>query len=258
MCHLREPVPVTILLTRPAGRNEALADRLHSAGLAVCVAPALHIQVLKGPRPAPRPGNLYLFVSRQAVEAYFSAIPSVWPAGAWAAGVGAATASALRAWVPSAQVLAPDIGDAADSEALLRVIEDRALTPAEAHILRAQHGRDWMADQLRSRGWKVECHALYERAPVQMGVQACTLLAEDPQCVLLVTSLEALEAVDASLRQHGLSWPLTLHAVTLHVRMERQLQCWYAGKPAEALQVELSAADDVALFHAILRASRLL
>ncbi|HEX2518857.1 MAG TPA: uroporphyrinogen-III synthase, partial [Castellaniella sp.] len=37
---------VTVFLTRPAGRNEALADRLRAAGLAVLLAPALEIRSL--------------------------------------------------------------------------------------------------------------------------------------------------------------------------------------------------------------------
>ncbi|HEX7388366.1 MAG TPA: uroporphyrinogen-III synthase [Castellaniella sp.] len=234
-----------------------MASRLIEAGLSVYEAPALSIHVLPTPRPLPEPGNLYLFVSRQAVDAYFSVARADWPCEAWAAAVGGATRDALRAHVPDAQILAPSMHAASDSEALLSVIQAQELAPAQAHILRAQRGRDWMAEQLRLRGWHVTCHALYERTAVVMDFSACRVLAQDPQCILLVTSLEALDAIDASLRHHGLRWPDALRAVTLHARMERQLQCQYADKPAGALQVKLSAADDVSLFHAILNASRL-
>ncbi|CAM5203181.1 Uroporphyrinogen-III synthase OS=Castellaniella defragrans OX=75697 GN=HNR28_002316 PE=3 SV=1 [Castellaniella defragrans] len=114
-----------------------------------------------------------------------------------------------------------------------------------------------MAGQLRARGWSVHCHALYERSPVTLDVSLCEKLAHTPDCVLLVTSLEALEAIDASLRRGGFAWPAPLRVVTLHPRMARRLQCWYADRPAGALHVSLSAPDDTALFHAILSASRL-
>lgn len=249
---------VTVFLTRPAGRNEALADRLRAAGLAVLLAPALEIRSLPTPRPQPSAGSLHLFVSRQAVDAYFSSVRASWPAGAWAAAVGGATARALRAFVPASQVLVPDESAEPDSESLLALIDSKALAPGQAHILRATQGRDWMAEQLRLRGWSVSCHALYERTPVVLDRAACEALAGPAGHVLLVTSLEALDAIDGSLQQHHLTWPARLEAVTLHGRMARRLQCWYADRPVNALHVTLSAPDDAALFQAILAASRLL
>ena len=248
----------TVFLTRPAGRNEALASRLRAEGLAAVLAPALAIRSLPTPRPRPVDGNLYLFVSRQAVDAYFSLVRTAWPAGAWAAAVGGATAQALRAFVPDDQVLVPAEAAEPDSESLLALIDGRALVPGQACILRATQGRDWMAEQLRSRGWTVTCHALYERAPVVLDKTVCETLARPAGSVLLVTSLEALDAIAASLRQHHLIWPAQLAVVTLHARMARRLQCWYADRPTDALHVTLSAPDEAALFQAILAASRLL
>lgn len=249
----------TVLLTRPAGRNEALAARLRAAGLDVTLAPALAIRHLPTARPQPSGGHLYLFVSRQAVEAYFSAVRAQWPADAWAAAVGAATAQALRAFVPPDRVLVPAEDETPDSESLLAIIDARALAPGEAHILRARQGRDWLADQLRSRGWAVTCHALYERVAALLPGAVCeTLAMPTGGIVLLATSLEALDAIDGSLRHYRLEWPARLELVTLHARIARRLQCWYADRPPDALHTTLSAPDDAALFQTILAASRLL
>lgn len=248
----------TVLLTRPAARNAALAVRLREAGLAVHEAPALEIHPLATPRPQAHPGDLYLFVSRHAVEAYFSAISDPWPAGAWAGAVGAATAQALRAHVPEDCLLVPATMDTPDSESLLTVIDARVPTVAAAHILRAQQGRDWLSQQLQVRGWHVACYALYERRAVLLDRAACEILADPSGCVLLATSLESLQAIDASLRHHGLRWPDRLQLVTLHERMVRQLQCWYADRPQATWHATLSTPDDTALFHAILAASCLL
>ncbi|WP_103035337.1 uroporphyrinogen-III synthase [Castellaniella caeni] len=245
-----------VLLTRPLGRNETLGHRLRAAGLTVVEAPALRIRELDTPRPVPVAGELFMFVSGQAVAAYFSRMRQPWPTGAWAGAVGVATARALAAHVPGDRILAPSAGQAADSESLLAVIEQRLPAPGAAHILRAGHGRDWLAGQLRARGWHVDFHALYERGPQPWDAAQCHRLACGARTILLVTSEEALDAIDASLRAQGLAWPARLWAVTLHERIGRRLQCLYAQRPDAALHLVLSGPDESALFQAIVAASR--
>lgn len=247
----------TVVLTRPAGRNTPLADALRAAGLTVIEAPALAIERLDEAAPALRAGDLCIFVSRQAVDACFDGRAAApWPDGVRAAAVGAATARALRDHVPVDAILAPGEGVSPDSESLLAVIEAARLTPGRAHILRAQRGRDWLARQLRARGWQVQCHALYRRDPVIWDRATCAALAGPHGCTLLLTSLEAVDAVAESLRRQDMDWPATLKAVTLHERISRRLQCIYADRPAEALTVRLSAPDEAALFQAILASAR--
>ncbi len=246
-----------VVLTRPAGRNESLARALRAAGATVIEAPALAIERLDAAVPEFRAGDLCVFVSRQAVDACFDGRAGApWPDGVRAAAVGAATARALRAHVPEELVLAPGAGATPDSESLLAVIEAAGLAPGRAHILRAQRGRDWLARQLRARGWAVECHALYRRGPVAWDRAVCAALADSSGCTLLLTSPEAVDAVADSLRRQGLDWPPALRVVTLHERIARRLQCIYADRPAGALTVRLSAPDEAALFQAILASAR--
>lgn len=245
-----------VILTRPQGRNRDLAAALRQAGLAVIEAPALAIEPLDTPRPDPRAGDLLIFVSGQAADAYFAGRCAPWPDGALACAVGAATARALAAHVPSDCILAPDAGQPPDSESLLAVIDKRGLVPARAHLLRATRGRDWLAGQLRQRGWDVACHALYRRSPRIWDRPACLALTAGDSAVLLVTSLEALDAIAASLQAQGLDWPRCLRAVTLHERIGRRLQYLYADRPDGVLHVTLSSPDEAALFQAIVAASR--
>jgi uroporphyrinogen-III synthase len=84
----------------------------------------------------------------------------------------------------------------------------------------------------------------------------CRVLADPAGCIVLLTSLEAVDAVAGSLRLHGLDWPATLEVVTLHERIARRLQCLYADRPEGALTVRLSAPDEAALFQAILASAR--
>ncbi len=245
-----------VVLTRPAGRNASLACALRAAGLTVVEAPALSIERLDAAAPRLLAGDLCVFVSRQAVDACFDGRAAPWPAGVRAAAVGAATARALRVHVPPDAILAPGADATPDSESLLAVIEAARLAPGRAHILRAQRGRDWLARQLRARGWRVACHALYRRDPVTWDHATCAVLAGQDACTLLLTSPEAVDAVDDSLRRQGMDWPAALKVVTLHERIARRLQCIYADRPAGALTVRLSAPDEAALFQAILASAR--
>ncbi len=247
---------VDILLTRPAGRNESLARRLRTDGLIVMDAPALRIEPVAEACPVPQPGELGIFVSRQAVDAYFSHHAG-WLPGAWAAAVGAATAQALRGQIPATHVLAPDPGCAPDSEHLLDVLLARLPDSGRAYVFRAQHGRDWLADQLRARGWTVSCHAAYHRVPVLWEAPVARRLARGGALVLLLTSLEALDAIDRSLTFHGFSWPATgLAVVTLHERIARRLQWRCEQASAEPLAITISDPDESSLFRAILAAAQ--
>ncbi|MDY0309432.1 MAG: uroporphyrinogen-III synthase [Castellaniella sp.] len=247
-----------VVLTRPAGRNAPLAAALRAAGLAVVEAPALKIERLAVAPPVLQVGDLCVFVSRQAVDACFDGrcAATPWPDGVRAAAVGAATAQALRLHVPADAILAPAEGAPPDSESLLAVIEAVGLVPGRAHIMRAQQGRDWLARQLQARGWSVYCHALYRRSPAIWDRDTCAILAGPGRCTLLLTSLEAVDAVADSLRRQAMDWPATLKLVTLHERIARRLQCIYADRPADALTVRLSAPDEAALFQAILASAR--
>jgi len=50
--------PRVAVLTRPAGRNEALAGRLHAAGWTAFILPALEIHPLPAPAASlPRPAD---------------------------------------------------------------------------------------------------------------------------------------------------------------------------------------------------------
>ncbi|WP_323017565.1 uroporphyrinogen-III synthase [Castellaniella sp.] len=251
-----QPSAAPVLLTRPQGRNAPLAQALRQAGLSVIDAPALAISWLDTPRPVARPGDLLIFVSGQAVTAYFSQQPVSWPAEAWAGAVGGATAQALQAHVPPARILSPADDLPPDSESLLAVIQARGLRPGRVHILRATEGRDWLANQLRQLGWQVACHALYRRDPCVWDPAICTRLASSEPLVLLVTSLEALAAIEANLQACGVSWPPALQVVTLHERIARRLQYLYADQPDGMLHVTLSSPDGAALFQAIVAASR--
>ncbi|HUH40909.1 MAG TPA: uroporphyrinogen-III synthase [Castellaniella sp.] len=250
------------ILTRPAGRNERIAQQLQDQGLAVMLAPALALQPLDGPMSAPDDFQLVIFVSRQAVQQYFAHWDGRWPDGTWAAAVGQATAGALRDWVPAGQILAPSARTTQDSEALMALIRQQSIRPGRVLILRGDRGREWLSTQLGNEGWSVERRALYRRDPVLWTRAQCLAAAAARPCVLLLSSLDGLRAIAASFQFHDLPWPEVLQVVAIHERIGRQLQYVLdAATPARVSRslpgVNYCAPDEQAIFQAILTASRL-
>lgn len=251
-----------VVLTRPEGRNEGIARALQASGVAVSIAPALLLRPVDGPVPAPEGWDMLVFVSRQAVEQYFARWRGPWPAATLAAAVGQATARALCQRVPAQQVLAPANDSAQDSEALLALLDARGLNPDRVLILRGRSGREWLATRLESRGCQVERHVLYDREPARWTLAQCRAAVDARPCVLLVSSLEGLASIAASLDAHGLGWPPVLSVVTIHERIARRLQCMVHARkagtsPQATLDVKICAPDEQAIFQAILAASRL-
>ena len=158
-----------VLVTRPAGQGEQLADRVRAAGGEPFLFPTLAIEPVS---PSPHAAALLrrpdvfswaVFVSANAVA---HGLPLILAAGAWppglrAAAVGAGTAAALRArGVP--QVLAPAAGG--DSESLLALAAMHEVGGQRVLVIRGVGGRELLADTLRARGAHVEYLECYRRA----------------------------------------------------------------------------------------------
>jgi uroporphyrinogen-III synthase len=157
-----------ILVTRPTGQGERLAEMLRAAGGVPFVFPALEIEPVVPPVHVaallqhPDAFDLAVFVSANAV-AY--GLPLVLAAGAWppgvrAAAVGASTAAALRER-GVVDVLAPGAG--ADSEALLAIEAMQQMRGQRVLIFRGVGGRELLAETLRARGAEVQYVECYRR-----------------------------------------------------------------------------------------------
>lgn len=201
---------VTVILTRPAGQNERLAQRLAAEGYRTIERPLLEIAPLE-------PGNNerklmmeldrfddIIFVSGNAVDHGVPLLEQYWPqwpiALHWAA-VGPATAARLP---PEITVTFPQAGA---SEALLQMERFREVSGRNVMIVRGRAGRELLADTLRERGAQVQYLEVYERKPVDH--QSQDLPGETN--VAVITSGEALERfadlVDARTFNGGLIVP---------------------------------------------------
>ena len=150
-----------IVLTRPAGQNEGLAELVRAAGGEPVVFPALEIRDLDDPGPLLAAADrldgydLAVFVSPNAVDRAMNAIRSrrAWPAGLRAATVGAASEQALARHGVT-DVIAPS--GRFDSEALLAMPALAAVGGKRVVVFRGDGGRELLGDTLRVRGATVD------------------------------------------------------------------------------------------------------
>ncbi len=213
----RRPSPVVI--TRPRAQAEPLAARLSALGVAAHIFPLLEIQALPAGSAQEaelksRLGKLsdyalVAFVSPNAIDAAFAHI-TAWPAGVIAAVVGDSSRQALaRHGVTdaNASIASPVDPDRTDSETLLQVLDLPALRGKKALIVRAETGRELLADRLREAGVEVEQLAAYRRGAPEpdaaMRAQLQTLVEAGAGTVWVITSSEALRNLQAMVQQAG-------------------------------------------------------
>lgn len=169
-----------VVLTRPRAAAEALATALGSEGARAFVFPALAIEDLAptfaGEEALARMAQcaLAIFVSANAVEKGLAVARArgPWPETTRVAGIGEATALALRNAGFDA-VISPR--ERHDSEALLALAELRCVKGESIIVFRGEGGRERLREVLESRGAHVAYVECYRR--VRPHVDAAELLA---------------------------------------------------------------------------------
>jgi uroporphyrinogen-III synthase len=158
-----------IVLTRPAGQNEALAALVRAAGGRPIIFPAITILDLDDRQPLERAidrldhYDFAIFVSVNAVDKTMRVLRTrrAWPLGVRAATVGLTSAGALRSYGVE-EVMAPT--DRYDSEALLDLPALAAVAGKRVIVFRGEAGRELLGETLRDRGATVDYVACYRRA----------------------------------------------------------------------------------------------
>ncbi len=191
-----------LLVTRPEPQAGDWVRRLLAHGLPAQALPLLSI----GPAPdadavramaaSLRADTLVMFVSPNAVQQFWAALPPgwIWPAGVRAGCTGPGTAQALAAMgVPAAVVTAPAPGDSLDSEGLWARLKDESWAGRGVWVVRGEGGRDWFSSTLQAAGAQVQCLQAYVRgAPTWTDAQRAHAQAavRDPahSCWLLSSS----------------------------------------------------------------------
>lgn len=193
-----------VIVTRPQAQAEPLTARLRAAGIDAVTLPLIEIaaahdaQPLHGAWAVLRDCTLVMFVSANAVQHFMQARPhdAIWPPSTWAAAPGPGTAAALReAGVPPAALVEPGPGDAFDSEALWQRLREQDWQGRRVLVVRGENGRDWLGEQLRSRGAQVDFVAAYRRTLPRLDARTSALLeaavARPREHLWLISSSEA-------------------------------------------------------------------
>jgi uroporphyrinogen-III synthase len=157
-----------VVLTRPRHAAEALATALGREGAHPFVFPALTIEDIAPSHSSEEAlqrmaqCDLAIFVSANAVEKGLAVVRArgPWPERTRVAGIGEATALALRNSGFDA-VISPH--ERHDSEALLALPEMRAVKGLNVIVFRGEGGRERLREVLESRGAQVEYVECYRR-----------------------------------------------------------------------------------------------
>lgn len=224
--------PPTVVITRPRAQAEPLFARLAAAGIDARIFPLLEIQAL--PAGSAQEAELkaalgrladyalVAFVSPNAIDAAFAHI-SAWPAGVTAAVVGDSSRQTLASHGvtdANASVASPADPERTDSETLLQVLDLPALRGKKALIVRAETGRELLADRLREAGIEVDQVAAYRRGAPLLGTAERAQLWSlvDAGAMWVITSSEALRHLQSMLQQNDAE----PGAARIWQRMQRQ------------------------------------
>jgi len=157
-----------IVVTRPAGQNEGLAELIRAEGGEPIVFPVLEILDLEDTRALVAVADrldeydLAVFISPNAVDKALNVIGArrEWPQGLRAATIGRASERALARYGVT-DVIAPS--GRFDSEALLALPQLADVQGWRVVVLRGDGGRELLGDTLRERGATVDYIECYRR-----------------------------------------------------------------------------------------------
>ncbi len=260
----------TVVLTRPQGKNTALAQGLAQHGVrslelpALCVTPCFSTLATEY---LPAQYDLLVFVSAQAVQFYLQALQH--STGYFAphqaiATVGAASAAPFYEQGLDQQlrlIHPPASHPYQDSEALWDLLLPQLPTIQRVLLVRGQQGREWLSQQLLDQHKELTRCSIYQRIPAQWSAQSAIQLQRDlvkPQTVtFLLTSSESTQAIYDNMVRLGLeaAWKQA-QFVAIHPRIAQKVQqlCDFSPQQMQD-QVQICAPSQTAMQEALLHAT---
>jgi uroporphyrinogen-III synthase len=197
-------VALSVLVTRPSGRADALVAALADAGFSVRHVPLLSVAPLDPAADADiyqRTKALLLNLDNYqrviaiSVNAVHFGIEWLadywpqWPLGVRWYGIGAATAEALAQY----GITAIEPGGNQNTESLLALPAFADLSGERVLILRGVGGRETLAQALRARGARVDYAECYRRLPPQLDAREAAALWQPPADAVCLNSAETLQ-----------------------------------------------------------------
>ena len=236
-----------IILTRPEEQSRAIASFLASESFWIW--PAFQFSRPKNfDAVVKRLSRLedvdaLLLVSPAAVGFAKEALPMI-PKGLTVYAAGRATAAAIQsAWGANLNLIYPEGStDKSGSEALFSLMEGKGF-PRHLLILRAQEGREWLAEKLTALGHTVEKMCIYEKTPFSLDAHKKEVLLQalkEETPVTLITSTDAVAVFERALSSlaGAIDWLKDGTVLTIHPRIQETL------RKAGFRDVRMSATSD--------------
>lgn len=259
----------TVVLTRPQGKNQALATALQAQGVITITLPALCIKPTIAKLPAaylPTDFDLLVFVSAHAAQYYLAALKAAGQglaSGQRIATVGAASAQPFyeAGLASQVQLIHPPASDPLqDSEALWQLLQPQLVDFNQVLLVRGQQGREWLSERLLEAKKHVVRCSIYERLPAvwsSTDVQIIALaqaLTHPKNVTMLLSSSESTQAIYTNIKRLGLipAWQ-QMNFVAIHPRIAQCLQEISAlSNPEISSQLTLCAPSQSAMLEALL------
>ena len=245
-----------VIVTRPAAAGRELHRCLSLAGWPVLWLPAFDIGGAPDVAAVRRTladlagYQLVVFVSPHAVAAAAPFIKGSWPDATALGVVGRATEESALAEIAGAATavrVAPAANAAPGSEGLWGAWTASGLQASRVLIIRAQGGRDWLAETFAQAGVAVDLLAAYTRIAHRIQEEerdeVSRLIGGGTAPVVIFSSSEAVSALDGQLSQlaEANGWVRGGVALATHPRIAERLRA--AGYD----RIVTSEADDLAV-----------
>ncbi|MEP6607513.1 MAG: uroporphyrinogen-III synthase [Burkholderiaceae bacterium] len=227
---------MVVIVTRPANAGQRLFDRVAERGHQAVWWPAFDIGTAPDAEAARvalsrlSHYQLAIFVSASAVSATRALLNTEWPTRTVIGAVGESTRVAIETElqpVADATVIAPGDGGESGSEAFWRAWQAGAHRARRVLLLRAEEGRNWLADRFRETGAEVDAIAVYARRPRNLSAEERSelqrLIADRKLAVAVFSSTEAVAALDAQVGAAGQDWLRAGTAIACHPRIADRL-----------------------------------
>jgi uroporphyrinogen-III synthase len=191
---------LTVVVTRPRRQAGPFLDAVAAAGGTAIALPSIDIEPVRlgaaeRERCTPDAHDWTIYTSANAVEASFGQLPP--PVHCRVAAVGRATARALESHGIVVHALP---AGRADSEGLLALPVFADLKGRRVLIVRGTGGREFLREQLQSRGASVHVAEVYRREaatpdPAALAAIESALSRDASRAVVAVTSVEVLDGL---------------------------------------------------------------
>ncbi|QYJ75006.1 uroporphyrinogen-III synthase [Shewanella sp. FJAT-52076] len=211
-----------LLLTRPEGKNAAMASALDALAIPYLVEPLLSVEaaaVTQAQVDELSRADILIFISTSAVSFAPPWLQNQWPNAAYYA-VGDATADALALQGIKAE---RSPADSQATEGLLTLPSLEHVSGKHIVIVRGKGGREAMADGLRLRGANVSYLEVYQRACPPLNAAAIVSRWQSFGIdTIVVTSGEVLENLINLVPKDSFAWLRDCHIIVPSTRVETQ------------------------------------